>query len=190
LVSGFYELDAFKATARAESVKAFLTMLEDYYRRSYGRVTLSHPRSIVFAATTNEDSYLIDPTGNRRFWPIKCGKVDVTALRDDVEQLWAEAKQAYFDGELWWLDNEQLVGLAATEQELRLIPDSWEEYAESFLNGKNFVQLREIYQQVYDINPVQQSQPNTARIQRFLRQKGFHMAIQNGVKGYAKNADS
>lgn len=180
------ELDAFKATYRAESVKAFLSMLEDYFRRAYGRVTLAHPRSIIFAATTNEESYLNDPTGNRRFWCITCGRIDILALRQDVEQLWAEAKQAYFDGEPWYLEGEALLEIAATEQAARLIPDTWEDYATDYLLNKSFVTLRELCLQVYQLDPVQQKQPELSRIRRYLSRMGFKTCIRNGVKGYER----
>ena len=65
------ELDGMKK-AEVESIKRFLTTQSDRYRPAYGRYTVDVPRSCVFAGTTNENAYLRDPTGNRRFWPVKC----------------------------------------------------------------------------------------------------------------------
>ena len=53
-----------------DSVKAFLTKSTDEYRTPYGRASLHYPRMTSFVGTVNEDEFLIDQTGNRRFVPI------------------------------------------------------------------------------------------------------------------------
>jgi putative DNA primase/helicase len=122
------ELGELSAVRRGEveRVKAFLTRKSDHYRPSYGRHSQDFPRQCVFAGSTNATAYLTDPTGNRRFWPIKVGLVDHAALRLDVEQLWAEAVAAFRAGERWWLDPTDELA-AADEQDRRVIGDPWED---------------------------------------------------------------
>ena len=50
-----------------DSVKAMLTKANDEYRLPYGRTTLKFPRMTSFVGTVNDDKFLIDQTGNRRF---------------------------------------------------------------------------------------------------------------------------
>ena len=89
------ELEAMnKSDIRA--VKQTLSRTVDEYRAAYGRRTERHPRRCVFFGTTNDSNYLKDPTGNRRFWPIDCGKNRTKSVWDDltpetVGQIWAEA---------------------------------------------------------------------------------------------------
>ena len=118
------ELDSFN---KAESTKAkqFFSASIDTYRESYGRRTSDVPRQCVFAGTTNQDEYLKDATGNRRYWPVACVKVDLEALRRVRDQLWAEAMFCYQAGDIWWATREE-EELFTTEQEERFVVDEWE----------------------------------------------------------------
>lgn len=100
---------------------------------SYGRRSQDFPRQCVFAGTTNADAYLADETGNRRFWPVKVGAIDLDALRRDRDQLWAEAVAAFKAGEKWWLDGETEKA-AAEEQAERRIGDPWEQLIVGWAN--------------------------------------------------------
>jgi Virulence-associated protein E len=118
------ELSAMKRSD-VERTKAFMSRKIDHYRPSYGRRSQDFPRQCVFAGTTNADTYLGDETGNRRFWPVRVGAVDLAALARDREQLWAEAVAAFKAGERWWLTGEAEEG-AGAEQESRRIVDPWQ----------------------------------------------------------------
>jgi hypothetical protein len=92
----FGELDQLRRN-ELETTKAFVTRQVDKVRPPYGRRSLEIARQCVFFGTTNQDYYLKDDTGNRRFKPIEVGELDFSALARDREQLWAEA--------LWIYDN-------------------------------------------------------------------------------------
>lgn len=121
-----YELAELAATRPrdAESVKAFLSAPTDRYRPPYGRNVVESHRQCVFVGTTNEGTFLSDPTGARRFWPVSVGHIDLDRIRADRDMLWAEAVTAYAAGEVWWLDREQDAALAA-EQERYEQEDPW-----------------------------------------------------------------
>lgn len=73
-------------------MKAIITMQADRFRMPFGKVTMDFPRRCVFAMTTNQDEYLKDETGNRRWLPVACvGKVNLQWLRENKDQLYAEA---------------------------------------------------------------------------------------------------
>ena len=112
--------------ARVERIKAFLSRAVDHYRPSYGSTPRTSRAAASSSARPMPTEYLTDTTGNRRFWPVKVGTIDLATLRLDVEQLWAEAVAAYRNGEHWWLDTDD-EALAADEQEKRRPGDPWED---------------------------------------------------------------
>ena len=118
-----------------EIVKAFISRTEERFRPAYGRNEVRYPRQCVFAGTTNRSDFLRDETGNRRFWPVKVGKVDLARLEADRDQLWAEAVSRFNAGENWWLEGEVLK-VAATVQEDRVQEDAWLGTISNYLAGR------------------------------------------------------
>lgn len=72
-------------------MKEFVTRRVDCYRRPYGRGLEWVPRQAVLVATTDQEAWITDPWGNRRYWCVKCGVIDVPAILADRDLLWGEA---------------------------------------------------------------------------------------------------
>jgi predicted P-loop ATPase len=130
------ELDAI-GRAEVSRIKAFLTRTTDRFRPPYGRHTVEIKRQCVFAGTVNPDTYLRDETGNRRFWPIRCGEIDIEALRRDRDQLWAEAVARFNDGAIWWMEDKELLKSARDEQDKRYQSDAWDGLIEHWLTHES-----------------------------------------------------
>jgi predicted P-loop ATPase len=90
------------------AIKAFLTTEVDQYRDPYDHTDRLHPRRCIFAGCCNDIAFLHDDTGNRRFWPItivnKMSLDFIKYIRENRDQLWAEAVHRYKNGETWYLD--------------------------------------------------------------------------------------
>ncbi|HEY2034346.1 MAG TPA: virulence-associated E family protein [Rhizomicrobium sp.] len=123
--------------AEVEEVKAFLSTLRDRYKQPYGRSEDYYPRRCIFIGTVNPGggAYLTDLTGNRRFWPVVCGEIDLAALERDRDQLWAEAATMESRGDSIRLD-PSLYAAAKTEQDARLADDPWVERLADYLEGQ------------------------------------------------------
>ena len=115
-----------------EALKAFLSRNADRYRAPYERALKSVPRRCVFIGTTNADGYLRDATGNRRFWPVRTGEIDLEKLKANRDQLWAEAAAAEASGESLELQ-PALREVASDAQQSRLIDDPWKDTLAEFL---------------------------------------------------------
>jgi predicted P-loop ATPase len=108
--------------AEMEMVKAFASRQEDVARLAYGRFKTRRPRQFVLIATTNEERPFKDPTGNRRFWPVTCGQIDLEGLKRDRDQLWAEAAVLEHTGESIEFPKE-LYAVASDAQNSRMLED-------------------------------------------------------------------
>jgi hypothetical protein len=118
-----------------ETVKSFLTKTDDSFRPAYGRNTVTYKRRNIFAGTTNESQYLVDPTGNRRFLPIKVRGLNKDALEKDVNQLLAEALVMYSNGVSWENhDNELEYIINKSQNERRERDDYLEDLLTDYIN--------------------------------------------------------
>jgi hypothetical protein len=95
-------------TKDEESIKAFITRRFDRWVPKYKEFAVEAPRRSIFIGTTNNKEFLGDPTGQRRWLPISCGKVDVAGIVKDRDQLWAEAAVIYRAKGICWEDAERL----------------------------------------------------------------------------------
>lgn len=120
--------------SEAEDLKAFLTGTVDRFRVAYGKRTESFSRQNVFVGTTNDDEFLRDATGGRRFWPVHVGKVDLAGLAAERDQLFAEAVAAYRAGESWWMEAAFEEAHARPMQDAARVRDSWAEEVVAWLD--------------------------------------------------------
>jgi predicted P-loop ATPase len=118
------------------AIKLFLSKSHDSARPAYGRTRADRPRRCIFVGTTNDEGYLRDPTGNRRFWPVKLHAklIDLDGVARDRDQLWAEAAFVEATGEPLMISSD-LWGAASIEQQARVTQDAWEDLIERKLAG-------------------------------------------------------
>lgn len=109
-----------------EEIKRWITLQHDDCRLPYERTTTRFSRQFILSATTNSYDYLKDPTGNRRYWPVKTLIILMEAIRRDRKQLWAEAYELYKEGLYIGLTQEEMV-LATAAQDKRRTIDVWED---------------------------------------------------------------
>lgn len=167
------ELDAFNKS-EVTALKHFFTQQVDRFRPSYGRVAMDHPRQTVFIGTTNQEAYLRDYTGNRRFWPVFCTTIDHVWLRKYRLQLWAEALALFEAGAEWWVTYEETETVEEV-QDGRLQRDPWEESLLAYLAGRSdtIVTTAELLREALGFDAAHIQQAHTNRVGPIMRSLGW-----------------
>jgi predicted P-loop ATPase len=172
------ELDSFTRADTAK-IKSFMSRQVDRFRAPYAKMPALQPRQCIFAGTVNHSEYLKDETGGRRFWPLRCGTIDVDALTRDRDQLWAEARDRYLAGERWFIsgdDNPKILDAARAEQQQRYQPDAWDDLITAYIR-RNLVADLSVGEALRDIIGFEAqadwSQRDQNRIARCLRSLGW-----------------
>ena len=93
--------------ADVDMLKAFITKGDDELRLPYDRTWSRYSRRTAFYGSVNEPQFLVDSTGNRRFWVVRAKSIDFRHGLN-MQQVWAEVKETMFDrGEQWFLTSEE-----------------------------------------------------------------------------------
>ena len=133
------ELESMNKT-ESKAIKQFLSASEDMYRPPYGSRMLKRPRHAVFGGTTNDDTFLRDATGDRRFWPIEVGEINAELLASMRLQLFAEALHLLegddADGRRTYPTPAQEKALIFPAQEQFKMTDVWEDALYDYVNSK------------------------------------------------------
>ncbi len=107
LISELGEMDSTTSRSHTGMLKAFLTNGKDVIRLPYAPKDTEYARRTVFVGTVNGTGFLVDDTGNRRFWVLEVDHCDVLSA-DVMQQIWAEYMHMYNRGERWYLDQVTL----------------------------------------------------------------------------------
>jgi predicted P-loop ATPase len=181
-----------------ERMKAFASRTHDRARPAYGRCRVDVPRRCIFFGSTNNDTYLKSQTGNRRFWPVRCGRIDLVGLKRDRDQLWAEASAIEASGASLVLP-ESLWGTAAAMQDMRRDHDPWDDALAGLERhgcvkaegGELRVSSRDVLSLVLGIGADKQNDVTAKRAAFSLRRLGWQgpKVVRFGdvlAKGYVK----
>ena len=118
-----------------EKIKAALSSASDNYRFAYAHYAEMLPRGSAFVGSTNNDYFLDDPTGSRRFMCARIKTVDKAWIEDNRDQLWAEAVSMYRRGVPWWWPVEEKRRLEHANKAFETT-DPWAAQIESLINDK------------------------------------------------------
>jgi predicted P-loop ATPase len=123
------EIAELSAISRADAaqLKSFITRRVEIYIPKYGRIERREPRQTLFVGSCNDDDYVNDHSGGRRFWPVKVVMIALDRFVAARSQLFAEAVAAYRDGKPWWPDRDFEKKTIAPIQEERQFSDAWSE---------------------------------------------------------------
>lgn len=187
--------------AAVQSAKQFISKTHDRARKAYARAVEEVPRRCILIGTTNDATYLKDPTGNRRFWPVRTGKIDLEGLRRDRDQLWAEAAMAEPSFAEPVTIPEHLWALAAAQQAERVEADPWEDTLSTLLprfakviEGRQRITTKAIFEQILMRDMRDVAMRENKRVAACMRRLGWEgpkplWMGDTALKGYEKKLE-
>ena len=173
LIVEFAELDGMTIANRTR-IKGWITQTDDVMQPKHKMQVESFPRQYVLAGSTNEASWMNDPTGGVRFWPVRCGDIDIEGIEAVKEQLWAEAVARVKSGELHYIPKEdEVYKKMLIEQAVRYEGNIWDVPIAEFVKYKEDVTTEEVLKEALFIDIERWTRSNRALVCDCLRGLGF-----------------
>lgn len=188
---GIIEIEEFSAARRAEinALKSFISADEDTRRFAYDKRASTRKRHGVFIVTCNDQEFLRDPTGNARFWIIKCTQEKFARVEgmtpEYIRQVWAEAYFKYNELFKDGFDESKLK--PSLELELRA-----EEIAEEYLQDDGLTGEIKAYLEKPILPPIIWNLLNKDERRKFFVDNGLTMdfdALKRRFKNSGKHTD-
>lgn len=154
-------------------VKAFLSCSVDKIRPPYGLSPETLQRPSVIVGTTNEDKFLADSTGNRRYWVVPMNrKLNTDQLRNERDRIWAAAVALYKGGEQWWLTPKEEIAADEDRQQYEEV-HPWTYSIEAYIHGLEQVSTREILTNALNIPTPKHNNPGQKRVAAIFKKLGW-----------------
>lgn len=163
------DLSGFKKQ-EIEWLRGFITRRKDKCRLAYRRDPLDLGRHNIFVGTHNpsgDNEYLKDDTGNRRFLPISCGKLNINGLKDVREQLFAEAFTRYRTEELFLTGDAE--DIAKQEQANREETDVWTNMVKTYISTRQITNTADVLKECIHIDLSKASLYDKIRVGKIIK---------------------
>ena len=122
--------------AHIDDLKAFITQSRDQYRLPYGHKDIKKARRCNLAATVNDKEFLIDRTGNRRFWTVPVENINLDGLKEiNALQVWLQVWEQYA--------KHNLQGFRLTKDEQELLSERNSQHERSLKSEDEILDLLE-----------------------------------------------
>lgn len=165
-----------------EAIKAWVSRRREEWVPKYLEFSRSFPRRLVLVGTSNQDEFLADETGNRRWLPMVVGdRQAIDALRRDRLQLWAEAYELYLGNGIFWSEAEQLArhqhGAFMIQHEWEFSIHEWLHTMDDFAGGRpidrEYLLLHDIAKGALGIQTDKLNMSTQFQVSKILRKMGF-----------------
>jgi hypothetical protein len=174
------------AGREAEDIKAWISRRHEEWVPKYKEFAVKFARRLVLIGTTNNEEFLVDTTGNRRWLPVRAGvlgAVDVEGIARDRDQLWAEGRELFKAGGVAWRDAE---ALAAPIHQEHMVRDGWEDVVARWLDERafdgasprerKFLRACDVLQEALGVSPKDAGRREQMRIADVLKGLGYERA--------------
>ena len=173
------EFETITSKKQAGELKGFLSASIDTFREPYGRHSKPRKRQSVIVGSVNPDNFLVDETGNRRYWVIPVQgqqRIDVERVVAERDGIWAAAVAAYRRGESWHLTPQEESKISQFNGDY-CHSDSWEEPVSNYLISRSMVTIFEILTNALDFEKARIGKRDEMRVANILRSLGWKKTL-------------
>lgn len=171
---------------KANAFKGMVTIPKVTARRPYSRYEETLPKICSFAATCNEDRFLYDSSGSRRFLAFSVEHIDFEKLnRIRIDDVWAQAKYLYESKWQYWLTKEEEKEIMERNTMFEVKTEEYElimKYVRPAADGKPSEEVTATEIKVY-LESKTRDRLSLKKIGESLRSLGFEKAqVRDGAK--------
>lgn len=166
-------------TKEMDSIKSFVTRLDSEWIPKYFEMRTIYHRRFIMIGTTNNDEFLGDATGERRWLPLRVGVQDVIGIKRDHAQLWAEGRVLFLQHGILWKAAQMLGVHEHAEFSMHdVLVDQigrWletEEFGEK-PSSRGFLQLVDIMKEALHLDSRECTRPNQLRTTDAMQRLGY-----------------
>ena len=185
------DLDELSNLTRKQSneVKEMITKDKVRVRKPYGKMSENLPRHASFIGSINEQHFLSDITGNRRFLSFQVERIDYKTPINH-EGIFAQAFALYQEGFEYYFeeaDNKMLTERNEKFRQKNLLEDLISNYvpAKELYNADYYLNAGEFLQHLSDSFNIKIDETNNIKLGKLLTQKGFRKTKKKGREVYA-----
>lgn len=175
LVGELAEMRGLRA-AEIERVKAFITRTHERWVPKYKEFATNYPRRFLIVGTTNDEEFLPTDTEHRRWLPMHSLGVNVPAIKEDRDQLWAEGLARWQVEGITWRGMDELAkdARAAASGE-----DGWEgDIVTWLMEGQApHVKMHDVLTQAIGLDARTYTRSHELRCARILRSLGYARTV-------------
>jgi predicted P-loop ATPase len=205
------EIGELLAVARAkevEAIKSYITRQADKYRVPYAERPETFHRQCIFIGTTNNEQFLSDKTGNRRWLPVHVKMNGYELFKQEkecrayIEQCWAEARAKYNDEFTELAPRYELLDVIRQKQQDAEEEDWREDMIETYLSKKkpgDCICTMQLYQEALNMSEYDKPSPAEQKAIRLIMQKfpewertsaPVYFAKYGSTRGWKKKDDA
>lgn len=172
-------------TAAIEDIKAFLTATTDNWKINHKEETKANTRRCIFIMTTNNLNFLRE-SQDRRFAPIEIEQISFEKIKEDLEQIYAEAFYFFSNNIKNYEYTHEIEPMLLKIQENYLESDPWDEIVLKLLSEKNEIQSIDVLLKL-NIPKEKQKRSDIMRVNKIFQRLGLKRKIKNGYNFYSSS---
>lgn len=186
----FIHLDELETLKSNEigAIKSYITRQRISVRAAYGRYKTNFVRRASFLGSVNDDKFLSDTTGNRRWLVFKTKKIDYMH-KVNPDDLWAQAYAIYKEGYRHWFNIEEIKKINQNNEAFRTVSLEEEMLLRYFRfeakKGKGeLLSSSEIIQRLVFNVPAFNNKMHSMAMGKALSKHTLHKKMKGGIQMY------